>query len=111
MSETQNTPKQQGGPFKKGDARINRGGRPKGYTAFRKGFRDREKTEKLRDEVYQLATQGETGQIRLFAIKLWFEYGWGKAPNAPEDNDAVRESGRVPLTREEALAIARGEVP
>lgn len=117
MGNAENSEKQRGRPFEKGDSRINRGGRPKGYNAFRKKFRDREKNDKLREDLYAMATDPETpAKDRLMAMRLYWEYGWGKSPAAPDDNDALRESGAggldfSDLTREEKLAIARGETP
>jgi hypothetical protein len=111
MSDAQNTEKHRGKPFAKGDARINRGGRPKGYNAFRKAFRSESDNALIRERLLAIIREGESKDT-INAARLWCEYGWGKSPAAPEDNEAMRESGvRLPLTREEMLAIARGEKP
>lgn len=114
MSDTQNTKKQHGKPFTKGDARINRGGRPKGYNAFRKAFRGEKDNEAIRERLKAIFDNPEAKDSDvIMATRLWWEYGWGKAPSAPEDNAAIRDSGR-PLagaTKEEILAALRGEKP
>ncbi len=109
--DAQNTKKLHGKPFEKGDKRINRGGRPKGYNAFRKSFRSKEKTDAQREMLEDLALNAPEPKDRLNAIKLMWEYGWGKSPAAPEDNDALRESGR-PLentSAEDIMAALRGK--
>lgn len=112
MSDTQNTDKQRGRPFTKGDTRINRGGRPKGYNAFRKSFRDTKDNEVIRARLKAIFNNPDAKDSDvIMATRLWWEYGWGKAPAAPEDNAALRDSGR-PLkdaTKEEILAALRGE--
>lgn len=107
MSNPENSGKQ----FVKGKS-GNVGGRPKGYAAFRKSFRGVEDTALIRARLLELIAAD--GSQSVAAAKLWLEYGWGRAPAAPEDNAALRESGRgLPpgLTAEQLLALARGERP
>ena len=116
MGDAQNSDKQRGKPFAKGDQRINRGGRPKGYNAFRKSFRGIKDHEVIQARLREIMAGGEAKDA-ISAAKLWLEYGWGKSPAAPEDNKALAASGNgAPdwvsrLTPAQALAIARGEKP
>jgi len=80
-----------GRPFPKGTS-GNRGGRPKGYNAFRKAFRKTEDVEEIRKRLKELIL-GDEASASIAAAKLWLAYGFGKTPAAPEDNDALRESG------------------
>ena len=110
MSDAGNSPEsapRRKGGFPKGKS-GNPSGRPKVVEEFRERARkavDEHVLQKWVDEVVN------NGEHWMRASEMLAAYGYGKPPSAPEDNDAVRESGRVPLTREEALAIARGEVP
>ena len=108
------TAQNSGKPFQKGDSRINKGGRPRGYAAFRKSFRGITDHEAIQARLREIMVSGEAKDA-ISAAKLWLEYGWGRAPAAPEDNKALSESGRggLPsgLTAEQVLAIARGEKP
>lgn len=92
----------------------NKGGRPKGYRAFRESFRGKEQNDAIRSALESIILNGKDAD-RINAAKLYLEYGWGKAPAAPADNAALAKSGSVnllgKLTREELLAIARGETP
>lgn len=113
MGDAQNSEQQRGKPFQKGDKRINRGGRPKGYNAFRKSFRGIKDHETIQARLRDIMAAGEAKDA-IAAAKLWLEYGWGRAPAAPEDNKALSESGGNPmkgLSPEQVLAIARGEKP
>jgi hypothetical protein len=108
MGDAQNS-EQRGKPFAKGDPRINKGGRPKGYNAFRKAFRDVKDVAEIRRRLKELIFGGEASAA-IAAAKLWLEYGYGKTPAAPEDNQALAESGKSwPLSREETIALAKGE--
>lgn len=108
---TQNSNKQPrkqpvGKPFKKGDERINRGGRPADYGAFRELCRSKspQAVETL------VCALDEGGAPAVAAARVLLEYGWGKPASAPEDLDAVREAGGsalAVLTRDDLLAIAR----
>jgi hypothetical protein len=110
---TQNSEKQPrkqpvGKPFQKGDARINRGGRPGDYGEFRALCRSKspESVAALVDAL------GEGGAPAVAAARVLLEYGWGKPASAPEDLDAVREGGGNVLgvlTQEQLMEIARGK--
>ena len=106
----ENNGKQRGRPFSKGDPRINRGGRPGDYGAFRELCRT-----KSPQAVQALeAALGEGGTAAVSAARVLLEYGWGKPASSPEDLDAVREGGATALavlTRDELLTIARGDKP
>jgi hypothetical protein len=98
MSEQPNTPpadepaqrKRGGRPFVKGDARINRKGRPKSFEALRR------EAIKLAGEYITNPATGEQASIaRLIleswakssdpqAQKLFIEYAYGKVPNKEE---------------------------
>lgn len=113
MGDAQNSDQQpRGRPFAKGgDPRINKGGRPKGYNAFRKAFRGKEDIAAIRTRLMGIILSTAEGGESIAAAKLWLEYGFGKTPAAPEDNDALRESGR-PLkdaSDEDILAALRGK--
>jgi len=57
---------------------------------------------------------GDGGPSAVAAARVLLEYGWGKPASAPEDLDAVREGGGSALsvlTRDELLAIAKGDTP
>lgn len=90
----------------------NPAGRPKGYEAFRESFRAEKDIAKIQKRLRAEIRSGK-GSDAVNAIRLWFEYGFGKAPSAPEDNEALRATGRLPpgLTADQVLAIARGEKP
>ena len=114
MSEIENKPKRGNPNWVKGAASPNPSGRPKGYSAFRRAFRKRDDVQAIRTKLRELI-HGDDSTAALAALKLWLEYGYGKTPAAPEDNDALRQSGR-PLagsTAEEILAAlrAKGETP
>ncbi len=80
-----------GTPFQKGKS-GNPGGRPKGYVAFRAAFRDEKDEKKRRARLMEIIENGDDSDA-LKAIQLSWEYGWGKAPNAPADNKAIASSG------------------
>lgn len=75
--------------FKPGQS-GNPGGRPKGYEAFREGFRAEKDLEVIRKRLLEVFTDGKDSDV-VMAARLWYEYGFGKAPAAPEDNEALRE--------------------
>ncbi len=102
IQNAENSQQTRGRPFVKGQS-GNRGGRPKGYNAFRKAFRKDADVETIRERLRAIILSGEES-ASIAAAKLWLEYGFGKTPAAPEDNDALRESGR-PLAGVPAEAI------
>ena len=55
----------------------------------------------------------ERGDNWVKCSELVTAYGYGKPPSAPEDHDAAKEVFQplAQLTREQILAIARGEKP
>ena len=113
MGDAQNREQPRGRPFVSGDPRANRGGRPKGYNAFRKAFRGKDDVAAIRKRLMEHILGDDAGASNA-AAKLWLEYGFGKTPSAPDDNEALRDSGtRLPdgLTAAQTLAIARGETP
>lgn len=110
MSEPENKPKARRGGFQKGVS-GNPGGRPKVREEFRSRARkvaDEECLEAWAEEVRNRGPQW------VKAAELLVAYAYGKPSSAPEDLDALRESGPkalAVLTREELLAVARGEKP
>lgn len=106
MSDTENSTKQRGRPFQKGKS-GNPGGRPGELGEFRELCR----THREKAIEGLLKALGDGGSAAVAAARVLLEYGYGKPAAAPEDNAALRESGRLPLTREEVLAIAKGETP
>lgn len=103
--------KPRGKPFVKGQS-GNPGGRPKGYEAFRESFREEKDLTKIRKRLLTCLDEEAKDSDAINAARLWYEYGFGKAPAAPEDNEALQKAGGVwPLNREETLKIARGEKP
>ena len=106
MSDTENSTKQRGRPFQKGKS-GNPGGRPGQLGEFREMCRTH--TAAAVTALVEALSVGGTESVS--AARVLLEYGWGKPAAAPEDNAALRESGRLPLTREECLAIAKGETP
>lgn len=111
-SGKQQKAKPRGRPFKPGES-GNPGGRPPGYAKFREGFREEKDLEVIKKRLMKIFTNGEAkdGDV-IMASRLWYEYGFGKAPAAPEELEAAAEGGGGwPLTREETLRIARGEKP
>lgn len=88
-------------PWKPGES-GNPGGRPKGYTAFRKLCRSHT-TKALDALVDALDTEGE----RVAAAKVLLEFGWGKAePRSKMSVTTKRLKENVP-TAEEAAQAAR----
>ncbi len=104
--------KPRGRPFVKGQS-GNPAGRPKGYEAFRASFREEKDLEKIRKRLLTCLGNTAKDSDAINAARLWYEYGFGKAPSAPDDNEALRATGRLPpgLTADQVLAIARGEKP
>lgn len=106
-NNSESKPAKRGG-FQKGKS-GNPSGRPKVVEEFRERARKAVDEHVLQRWVDEVVNGGE---YWMRASEMLAAYGYGKPPSAPEDNDALRDSGaRVPLTREEALAIARGETP
>ena len=94
----------------KGGPSPNPDGRPGGYAEFREMCRSKspKAVQALEDAL------GDGGPSAVAAARVLLEYGWGKPASAPEDLDAVREGGGsalAVLTRDELLAIAKGETP
>lgn len=111
----ENSGKQQkprGKPFPKGKS-GNPGGRPKGYEAFRESFRAEKDLNVIRERLQKIFSDDASKDSDVvLAARLWYEYGFGKAPAAPEDNEALRGVGLpAGLTAAQVLAIARGEKP
>ena len=98
-----------GRPFPKGVS-GNPDGRPGGYAEFREMCRS--KSPAAVEALEGALSEG--GPSAVAAARVLLEYGWGKPSSAPEDLDAVREGGGsalAVLTRDELLAIAKGETP
>ena len=98
-----------GRPFQKGVS-GNPTGRPGGYEEFRALCKAR-----TPEAVAALvAALGNSDASSVGAARVLLEYAWGKPASAPEDLDALKDSslGRLTmLTRDEILAIAKGEEP
>jgi len=101
-----NSGKQRGKPFAKGDSRINRSGRPRGYAAFREAMRG------LEDDAREaLAEELKVPSRRAFAAKTVLEFGFGKAPSAPDDLEAMKAASLPPgFTKRQVLQLARVEI-
>ena len=100
-----NSAKQRGRPFVKGVS-GNPSGRPADYGAFREMCRA--KSPQAVAALEDALANGDASSVA--AARVLLEYGWGKPASAPEDLDAVRESGGnalAVLTRDDLLAIAR----
>lgn len=111
-SGKQQKAKPRGKPFVKGQS-GNPGGRPKGYDSFREGFREEKDLSVIKKRLMDIFSEESAKDSDvIMAARLWYEYGFGKAPAAPDDNEALRASG-LPreLTAAQVLAIARGETP
>ncbi len=95
--------KARGRPFTgKGDPRNNLGGRPAGYAAYR------EKMRVHSDEaIAALVADLEVPEKRAFAAKTILEFSWGKAPAAPDDLEALRDSGINGWTAAQVLELAK----
>lgn len=104
---TENRPKSNSGRF---TTSGNPRGRPKGYSAFRRSFRNKDDVEAIRARLRALIT-GDDNNAAIAASKLWLEYGYGKTPAAPDDNDAVRDSARplAGMGGDEILAALRAK--
>lgn len=100
----------EGKRFVKGQS-GNPAGRPKVNELFRDRARKAVDEHVLEAWVAEVESQGEHW---VRCSELLAAYGYGKPSSAPEDLQAVKDSGRgglTLLTREEILAIARGETP
>lgn len=93
------------GQFRKGDGR--RRGPPPLPAEVREAFRaaSPEALETLRSVMRRYAKGDENtpASAAVSAASAILDRAWGKAPAAPEDLDALRESGPL-TTREKALA-------
>jgi hypothetical protein len=113
MGKPQNKPatsRNPDGTLKKGAA-LNPGGRPKLDAVFRERAKKAVDEHVLQAWIDEVVNRGDAWPK---CSELLAAYGYGKPPAAPEDGDALRESGnRLPagLTAEQVLAIARGETP
>ena len=115
MGDAQNTGNaaKRGKPFVKGDPRINKGGRPGQLGEFRELCRSH--TPEAVQALVNALSSGGTEAVA--ASRVLLEYGWGKPSAAPEDNDALRESGlggalaklQELTTREDAVAFLKGD--
>ena len=108
MSRPANRPKS--GKFEKGKS-GNPTGRPKVVEAFRDRARSAVDALVLERWVQEVESQGDEW---MRASELLAAYGYGKPSSAPEDLQAVRDGGGrllTLLTRDEVLAVARGEKP
>lgn len=98
------------GTLKKG-AKLNPGGRPKENEMFRERAKKAVDEHVLQAWIDEVVNRGDAWPK---CSELLAAYGYGKPASAPEDNDALRESGsRLPpgLTAEQVVSIARGEKP
>lgn len=96
-----------GKPFVKGDPRINPGGQSK----EKRAFLERLTTEDA-DEVYE-SFMALVREKNPPAVLRAVEYLAGKPASAPADLAAIAKNGNVlaVLTRDDMLAIAKGETP
>lgn len=123
LKSPQKQTKPPGKPFTKGDPRINRDGPKRGLAALiREETGDGEELVRFALRVLRgdetITIGGEafppTLRDREWAADWLANRGFGKPPSAPEDLDAVREGGGSALsvlTRDELLAIAKGDTP
>lgn len=93
-----------GKPFPKGKS-----GNPGGQSREKRAFLERLKSDDA-DEVYA-AFMALVREGNPHAVLRAVEYLAGKPRSATEDLEAAREGVRLLLTREEQLAVARGETP
>jgi hypothetical protein len=97
--------KPRGRPFKPGES-GNPGGRPPGYAAFRESFRAEKDLDVIKKRLMKIFTNGDAKDADvIMASRLWYEYGFGKAPSAPEDNEALQDGLTVVV---QSLAERRG---
>lgn len=98
-----------GKPFAKGVS-GNPTGRPKVVEEFRQRARKAVDATVLDAWVREVEQMGDEW---VRCSELLAAYGYGKPSSAPEDLQAVRDSGGALtlLTREELLAVARGDKP
>lgn len=89
MGEPQNKPgtgRNADGTLKKG-AKLNPGGRPKENEMFRERAKKAVDEHVLEAWISEVANRGD-GWVKC--SELLASYGYGKAPAAPEDNEALR---------------------
>ena len=86
------------------------GGRPKGLKELRIRARDVVDRHVIAAWESEIINRGDNW---VKCSELVTAYGYGKPPSAPEDHDAAKEVFQplAQLTREQILAIARGEKP
>lgn len=106
MSDPANSPKTDK-RFKPGQS-GNPSGRPKVVEAFRDRARKAVDEHVLERWIREVI---EDGPEWVRASELLAAYGYGKPSSAPEDLAAVQRGVVLPLSREEMLAIAKGETP
>lgn len=96
-----------GRQFQRGGPSPNPGGRPKGYAEFREACR-----QHSGEAIQTLLRSLSDAKLCVQAAQVLLSYGWGKPPAAPEDLEALRETGPA-TSREVAIAaleaLARGE--
>ncbi len=85
----------------------NPSGHPKGYAEFRAACREYSH-EAL--EVIVRTMRSDDEKLAFEAAKTIHERSWGRAPAAPEDNEALRDARPLAgKTAAEILAAMRGE--
>ena len=85
-------------------------GNPGGQSKEKRAFLDRLKSDDA-DEIYEAFMAGVRGREWSVVLRA-VEYLAGKPPAAKEDGEALAKAiAAWPLSREEMLAIAKGETP
>ncbi len=97
-------------PWERGGPSPNPAGKPKGLKELRIRARDVVDRHVIAAWESEIINRGDNW---VKCSELVTAYGYGKPPSAPEDHDAAKEVFQplAQLTREQILAIARGEKP